>query len=127
VEIFRSRSLRIDMEQVMPLPPDQVFFVSPAESEEWRERNQAVIVDVREENEWQEAHIPGAVLMPLSSFDPARIPDAKGKHLVFHCRSGRRCGLAAEKAVAAGFKGTIERMAGGFLAWSAAGYPSEPG
>ena len=109
------------------LPPKQVFFVTPIEINAWREQDQAVIVDVREENEWDEAHIPGAILMPLSTFDPAGIPETHGKHLVFHCRSGRRCGMAAEKAVAAGFKGTIERMAGGFLAWSAAGLPSERG
>jgi rhodanese-related sulfurtransferase len=109
------------------VPPDQVSFVSPADINEWRDRDQAVIVDVREQHEWHEAHIPGAILMPLSTFDPADIPDAHGKHLVFHCRSGQRCGMAAAKAVAGGFKGKIERMAGGFLAWSAAGYPSEPG
>jgi rhodanese-related sulfurtransferase len=111
----------------MSAPPDQVFFVTPAEVNGWREQNQAVIVDVREEYEWQEAHIPGAILMPLSTFDPAEIPDAAGKHLVFHCRSGQRCGMAARKAVVGGFKGSIARMAGGFLAWNAAGYPSEQG
>ena len=108
-------------------PPEQVYFVTPAEINEWRDHNQAVIVDVREEDEWQEAHIPGAISMPLSTFDPRRLPDAQGRHLVFHCRSGQRCGMAARRALAAGFKGTIERMAGGFLAWSAAGYPSESG
>ena len=109
------------------MSPEQVFFVTPTDVADWRERGQAVIIDVREENEWQDGHIPGAVLMPLSTFDPARIPDAHGKHLVFHCRSGQRCGVAARKAVTAGFKGTIERMAGGFNAWSAAGLPSETG
>ena len=111
----------------MPLPPDQVFYVSPAEIKAWRDSNQAVIVDVREDTEWADAHIPGATLMPLSTFDPAAIPNPGDKHLVFHCRSGRRCGLAAEKAVAAGYKGVIKRMEGGFLAWDAAGYDSEPG
>lgn len=109
----------------MSLPPDQVFFVSPAEINAWRARNEAVIVDVREENEWDEAHIPGAILMPLSTFDPGKIPDAQGKHLVFHCRSGRRCGMAAEQAVAAGYKGVIKRMDGGFLAWAAGGFDTE--
>ena len=109
----------------MPLPRNQVFYVSPAQIEEWRNAGQGVLVDVREQNEWDEAHIPGAILMPLSTFDPAQIPDPQGKHLVFHCRSGRRCGLAAEKAVAAGYKGVIKRMEGGFIAWSAAGYESE--
>ncbi|MBM3514329.1 MAG: rhodanese-like domain-containing protein [Alphaproteobacteria bacterium] len=111
----------------MTLPPEQVFYVSPDQIQTWRDSAQAVVVDVREDNEWQEAHIPGAILMPLSTFDPAKIPNLGSKHLVFHCRSGRRCGLAAEKAVAAGYKGVIKRMEGGFLAWSAAGYDSEPG
>lgn len=111
----------------MPLPPEQVFYVTPQQIKAWRDKNEAVIVDVREPNEWQEAHIPGATLMPLSTFDPAKIPDPKGKHLVFHCRSGRRCGLAAEKAVAAGYKGVIKRMEGGFIAWEGAGFDSEPG
>jgi rhodanese-related sulfurtransferase len=111
----------------MSLPPDQVFYVSPAQINEWRAANSAVIIDVREENEWDEAHIPGALLMPLSTFDPTKIPDPQGKHLVFHCRSGRRCGMAAEKAVAAGYTGVIKRMEGGFIAWSAAGFDSEQG
>jgi rhodanese-related sulfurtransferase len=109
----------------MPLPPDQVFYVTAAQIDAWRREGAAVIVDVREQNEWDEAHIPGAILMPLSTFDPAKIPDPQGKHMVFHCRSGRRCGLAAEKAVAAGYTGVIKRMEGGFLAWSAAGFDSE--
>ncbi len=107
--------------------PNQVFFVTPAQINAWRDADEAVIVDVREVNEWEEAHIPGAILMPLSTFDPAQIPDPAGKHLVFHCRSGRRCGMAAEKAAAAGYTGVIKRMEGGFLSWSAAGFESEPG
>ena len=111
----------------MTLPPNQVFYVSPAQIKAWRDANDAVIVDVREANEWDEAHIPGAILMPLSTFDPQEIPDPGSKTLVFHCRSGRRCGFAAEKAVEAGYKGVIKRMEGGFIAWSAAGYDSETG
>lgn len=106
---------------------DQVSFVSPAEVAAWRAADDAVIVDVREQNEWNQAHIPGAVLMPLSSFDPAKIPDAGGKHLVFHCKSGVRCGMAAEKAIAAGFKGRIARLEGGILGWARAGYDIEQG
>lgn len=111
----------------MSLPPDQVYYVSPAQIAEWRAAGEAVIVDVREPNEWHEAHIPGAILLPLSTFTADQIPDPQGKHLVFHCRSGRRCGLAAEKAVAGGYTGVIKRMEGGFIAWAANGYESEEG
>ena len=109
----------------MPLPPNQVFYVSPAQIKDWRDKGEAVIVDVREPDEWEQVHIPDAILLPLSTFEATQIPDPQGKHLVFHCRSGRRCGLAAEKAVAAGYTGVIKRMEGGMLAWSAAGYESE--
>lgn len=106
---------------------DQVFFVSPAELAAWRDAGDAVIVDVREPHEYEQAHIAGATLLPLSSFDAARIPAADGKHLVFHCRSGVRCGLAAERAVAAGFTERIARLEGGILAWMRDGHAVERG
>lgn len=109
------------------LPPDQVYYVSPEQIKNWREEDSAIIVDVREPNEWEEAHIPGATLIPLSTFDPKAVPDPGDKHLVFHCRSGRRCGLASEKMVADGYSGIIKRMEGGFLAWDAAGYDKQSG
>jgi rhodanese-related sulfurtransferase len=109
------------------LPPDQVYYVSPQQIQAWREAADAVVIDVREQNEWDEAHIPGALLLPLSTFDPSAVPDPGPKNLVFHCRSGRRCGLASEKMVAAGYTGVIKRMEGGFLAWDAAGYDTEKG
>jgi len=111
----------------MALPPDQVYYVSPEQIRGWRTEDSAVIVDVRERDEWQQGRIPGAILIPLSEFTADQIPDPGDKHLVFHCRSGRRCGLAAEKAVSEGYKGVIKRMEGGFLAWSAAEYESEAG
>jgi rhodanese-related sulfurtransferase len=109
------------------LPPDQVYYVSPEQIQEWRDSDSAVIIDVREQNEWDEAHIPGAQLIPLSTFDPSTVPDPGDKNLVFHCRSGRRCGMASEKMVEAGYTGAIKRMEGGFLAWDAAGYDKENG
>ncbi len=109
------------------LPPDQIYYVSPEQIKTWFDEGSAVIVDVREQNEWDEGHIPGATLIPLSTFDPSTVPDPGDKHLVFHCRSGRRCGLASEKMVEANYKGVIKRMEGGFLAWDAAGYDKESG
>jgi rhodanese-related sulfurtransferase len=109
------------------LPPDQIYYVSPEQIKSWFDEGSAVIVDVREQNEWDEAHIPGATLIPLSAFDPAAVPDPGDKHLIFHCRSGRRCGMASEKMIEAAYTGVIKRMEGGFLAWDASGFNKENG
>ena len=59
-----------------------------------------LLVDVREPNEIAVERYPDAVVVPLSSFDPAAIPDPQGKQVVFACRSGRRsvtASLAAQE------------------------------
>ena len=81
-------------------------------------QNRILLVDVREPNETALEGFPGAVLLPLSSFDPARIPDPEGKEVVFACRSGRRSVTAAQ---AAGLPYDAH-LAGGILAWKAAGH-----
>jgi rhodanese-related sulfurtransferase len=48
------------------LPPDQVYYVSPEQIETWRKNSDAVIIDVREQNEWDDAHIPGHLIQLLS-------------------------------------------------------------
>lgn len=98
-----------------------IRFADPQTVMGWLTDGNAVVVDVREPHEHAAGHIPGAVLVPLSSFDPARVPVVPGKELVFHCQAGRRCGPAAEKMLAAGYQGTIHRLSGGFAAWRAAG------
>ncbi|EJW11931.1 hypothetical protein A33M_2579 [Rhodovulum sp. PH10] len=83
-----------------------------------------MLVDVREPNETAQERIPGAVLMPLSQFDPAKIPDPHGREVVFSCRSGVRSVTASRKAQAAGLPYGAH-LAGGLLAWKAAGLPTE--
>ncbi len=99
--------------------------IDPATAIEWQASGKAVIVDVREPHEHAAGHIPGAILNPLSSFDPLRVPPDPAKHLVFHCQGGMRCGPAAERMMAAGHTGTINRLRGGFAAWVNAGGPVE--
>ena len=60
-----------------------------------------MLVDVREPNEIAAESYPDAVLMPLSQFDPAALPDPAGKQVVFACGSGKRsmtASLAAQEA-----------------------------
>jgi rhodanese-related sulfurtransferase len=83
-----------------------------------------VLVDVREPNEIAVERYPGAVVVPLSTFDPAAIPDPQGKQVVFACRSGRRSVTASLAAQEQGYPYT-SHLAGGILAWKAAGLPTE--
>lgn len=83
-----------------------------------------LLVDVREPNETAIERYPGAVIVPLSSFDPAQIPDPKGRQVVFACRSGRRSVTASQAAQAQGLPYDAH-LAGGILAWKAAGLPTE--
>ncbi len=63
-------------------------------------KRQCAIVDVREAYEFVRGHIPGAINLPLSRFDPAALP--RGKRVVLVCASGMRSGSAANSAIAAG-------------------------
>lgn len=83
-----------------------------------------LLVDVREPNEVAVERYPDAVVVPLSSFDPAAIPDPKGKQVVFACRSGRRSVTASLAAQEKGYAYNAH-LAGGILAWKAAGLPTE--
>lgn len=103
---------------------DQVKIVPPAEVRRWVEAGEAVVVDVREFREHAAERIPGALLNPLSSFDPARVPvPPEGKRLVLHCRSGARCGMASQRLLEAGFRGAIHRLQGGMIGWKSVGGP----
>jgi len=83
-----------------------------------------LLVDVREPNETAIERFPGAVLVPLSAFDPSAIPAPSGREVVFACRSGRRSVTASLAAQEQGFA-YGSHLAGGILAWKAAGLPTE--
>lgn len=83
-----------------------------------------LLVDVREPNEIALEAFPDAVVAPLSTFDPQALPDPKGKTVVFACRSGRRSVTASLAAQAEGLA-YDKHLAGGILAWKAAGLPTK--
>jgi|SRR5580658_1137695 rhodanese-related sulfurtransferase len=98
--------------------------LTPQEVADGVKAGRIVLVDVREPNETAVERFPGAVLVPLSSFDPATIPAPPGSEVVFACRSGRRSTNAALAAQEQGFA-YDGNLAGGILAWKAAGLPTE--
>ena len=83
-----------------------------------------LLVDVREPNETAVESYPDAVVVPLSSFDPAQIPDPEGKRVVFACRSGKRSVTASLAAQDSGYP-YDSHLAGGIIAWKAAGLPTK--
>lgn len=101
---------------------------TPAQVRQWLRSGEAVLIDVREPDEFAREHIAEATLLPLSRFDPAQaLSKAKpGQRIVMQCKSGRRsadaCRLAAPLA-AAGLP--VFTLAGGIEAWKKDNLPVE--
>lgn len=106
---------------------EQVIMLTPAEVKAHIDAGDAYVVDVREANEFEESRIATARLVPLSTFDPAEIDPPADKMLILHCRTARRCGIAAEHLLASGYSGKIHRMSGGIVEWKEQGLPVETG
>jgi len=84
----------------------------------------ALLIDVREPDEYAEGHAPGSVLIPLGQL-PSRLAEIQAsqhKPVTLICRSGRRSARAAEILLQAGFS-KVYNIEGGMIAWSAAGLP----
>jgi len=90
------------------------------------EADSILLVDVREAHEFEAGHIPNSVLVPLSTFHVADIPDPSGRRVVLSCRSGRRSLTAAEMAFEQGLA-IDAHYAGGFLDWVQHGEPVDLG
>lgn len=82
----------------------------------------ALIVDVREPDEFATGHIEGAINLPLSSFDPAKLPQETEKIIVLQCAGGKRSGMALDRCVQAEAVADTH-LAGGLGAWKSAGLP----
>ncbi|MFT3894202.1 MAG: rhodanese-like domain-containing protein [Anaerolineales bacterium] len=84
------------------------------------------ILDVRQPDEWNEAHIQDATLIPLDQL-PNRINELpKDQEIVVVCRSGNRSAQGRDILLQAGFT-QVTSMAGGLNQWKAAGYPTVSG
>ncbi len=86
---------------------------------------EAVIVDVRQPFEWDEARVPGAELIPLEQLPAKADQIDDGRPVVFLCRSGNRSALATEAFVASGR--SAFNLSGGILAWIESGLEIERG
>jgi rhodanese-related sulfurtransferase len=84
------------------------------------------IIDVRENDEWKESHIPGALHIPkddISSNITARVPE-KDCPIYLHCRGGVRSLYAANCLLDLGYS-EVYSIEGGIMEWSQCGYPTK--
>lgn len=79
----------------------------------------AVLLDVREDDEWSAGHAPGATHIRLGELDPTTL--SASRPIVAVCRSGNRSRSAATKLIGAGF--AAYNLDGGMKAWHGSGRP----
>lgn len=99
--------------------------ISPQDSAAKLKSGEAVIIDVRDKNEWDEGHIPGATHMSRGTLEldiEEKVADPNAM-IICHCGGGGRSALASESLQKMGYK-NVRSMSGGFKAWKAAGLPT---
>ncbi len=91
------------------------------------DEGKAILIDVREIDEYKEASIPNSYLSPLSLLSSINLPkNIKGKDLIFHCKSGKRSMAVCQFMQAEGDDSSVEKvynLVGGIEAWQACGLP----
>lgn len=96
--------------------------IAPAQLNDMLRDGSALLVDVREPDEFASGHIAGAVNLPLSVFQADKIPHPADKTVVLQCAGGKRSAAALDKCASA--QAVIDtHLAGGIAAWTASGLP----
>ena len=99
--------------------------ISPQETAAALQRGDTLLIDVRDPDEWQERHIPGAKNFSRGTVE-LEIEEAAADlstPIITHCGGGGRSALTAESLQRMGYT-NVKSMAGGFKAWKAAGLPT---
>ncbi len=111
---------------ISPLAVAETDTVSPKESAVMQVDNKAVIVDVREDDEWNEHHIHGAIHIPLAQLNDrlSELAAYKNSPIITQCRSGGRSAKAQAALKSAGFS-KVYNMDGGINAWDEQGLATE--
>lgn len=97
--------------------------ISPKDAAEALKKGEAILIDVREPAEFAAERIHGALLHPLSTFDPKALPIDATREVILHCGSAKRSGDALARCAQAGVPIT-KHMASGIMGWKSAGLPT---
>ena len=100
-----------------PLTP-----LMPADVAERLKARRAILIDIRESDEFAREHVSGAVHEPLSRFDALAVERHAGRQEIYTCRTGNRTGVNGVK-LAACVPGEAFVLEGGLDAWKAQGLP----
>lgn len=100
----------------------KLISLNPAAVAERLKAGTAVLVDIREPDEFARRHVRGALSRPLGGLEAARLKVEPATEVVFTCRTGMRTGANCER-LAAQVQGQAFVLEGGVDAWAAAGLP----
>ena len=100
----------------------QLTTLKPKEVAELLARGQAVLLDIRDPDEFARRHVKGAQLRPLATLEAEPLQIPKGRKVVFTCRSGMRTAANCER-LAAVVEGEAFILEGGVDGWDTAGLP----
>ena len=96
--------------------------LKPAEVAERLKTRRAILIDIREPDEFAREHVSGAVHAPLSKIDAWALERHTGRDVIYTCRTGNRTGVNGVK-LAACVPGEAFVLEGGLDAWKAQGLP----
>ena len=99
-------------------------WVNTAEATHLINREDALVVDVRDPGEYGAGHILGAKNVPLSRLDDGELAKRKERPVIVYCDGGERAGKAISVLKKQGFARVVN-LSGGIKAWQQAGLPVE--
>src|SRR3954452_17507848 len=112
-------------EEIVQEAKKNINEISPRDAASKLESGAAVLIDVREKEEWDEAHIPKAIHVSRGRLEgeiEEKVVDPNA-NIIVHCGGGGRSALAAETLQRMGYKNVMS-LSGGLKAWKAAGLPT---
>ena len=125
----RSEPITAELERMATTEPielvkSRIEELDPGDARAELERGDAVLIDTREQYEWDEAHLDGATLVPpdtVADRIESVVPDRSRRVLVY-CRVGNRSARAVDTLEELGYE-DVASIDGGIVAWQEAGFP----
>ena len=105
-----------------------IDYITPEEAMELVTSGQALLIDVREQEEFNHIRIPDAAFLPMSAtqYVAENLPEHEGDTLIFFCKAGGRSQRAAEELENSGYEDKeIFNLEGGIIAWMEENLPTE--